>query len=313
VRYSCATVSLPTLEPARAVHLLAECGVTGVEWRVGEAPHARSTDAATFLVNNRCTLDETEAAADEAGRLSRAAGLAVVGLTPYVASGDIAHLRVVLAMAVAAGTTQVRLQGPRFTDPTQTYRELSSRFLDFLRDGVREASALGVRLVIELHHRTIVPSVGLAMPLLARFDPTELGVIYDVGNMVHEGHEDPRIGLELLGPYLHHVHLKNAAAQRDADGRWGYRWSPLDDGLVDVAAFLHLLKEHGYDGWVSLEDLSTDRKPTATLRYNAAVLTRLQAPDWHGPPDLRDAAPAIATAAPPQARTHRTTPRKTSP
>jgi len=312
VRYSCATVSLPTLQPAQAVEELAGCGFTGVEWRVGEPSHARSTDATSFFVGNRCTLEETEAAAAEAGRLSRAAGLTVVGLTPYVASGDLGHLRAVLAMAVAAGTTQVRLQGPRFTAPTQTYRQLVSRFLDFLIDGVREASALGVRLVLELHHRTIVPSVGLVMPLLTRFDPAELGVIYDVGNMVHEGYEDTRIGLELLGAHLHHVHLKNAAAQRDAHGRWGYRWSPLDDGLVDVASFLRLLDEHGYDGWVSLEDISTDREPTATLHYNAAVLTRLQAPGWRSrpdPPGPRD--PAAASVTPARAH-HPTTSRRTS-
>ena len=118
---------------------------------------------------------------------------------------------------------------------------------------------------------------------MERFDPAVIGVIYDAGNLVLEGYEDPRIALEILGPYLHHVHLKNAAASRGAHG-WNYVWSSLDDGLLDVAGLLGLLRDRHYRGWISLEDLSTTRDPATTLRYNAAVLRGIPAAGWPSAP-----------------------------
>jgi hypothetical protein len=43
--------------------------------------------------------------------------------------------------------------------------------------------------------------------------------------MVHEGFEDYRIGLELLGSYLAHVHLQNAAFERPEGGGV---WDPVE-------------------------------------------------------------------------------------
>jgi sugar phosphate isomerase/epimerase len=277
-------VSLPSLTPAEACAALAAAGFSGVEWRVGEAPHAAGSSAAAFLVGNRCTLAETVDAAREGARLAREHGLTVVGLAPYVDSGDLLALDRALDMAVAAGTGQVRLQAPRMADAGtghgRGYGALVQGFAAFLADAVPRAATAGVRLALELHHRTVVPSVGLAMPLLRPHPPTDLGVIYDAGNLVHEGYEDPRIALELLGPYLHHVHLKNVDAARDDDGRWGYRWAHLDDGLVDVPHLLELLDRNGYDGWVSIEDLSFPGDSRVGIGHNAAVLGRIDAPGW---------------------------------
>jgi sugar phosphate isomerase/epimerase len=142
-----------------------------------------------------------------------------------------------------------------------------------------------VRIAVELHQNTIFPSASLAHRAVARFDPAHVGVIYDVGNLVVEGYEDHRIATELLGPHLHHVHLKNAAVSPvDGPGplrRHLPRWSPLDDGAADVAGVLGHLREIGYSGWVSLEDLSTERDPLSTLRHNAHVLAACGAPGWH--------------------------------
>ena len=98
----------------------------------------------------------------------------------------------------------------------------------------------------------------------------------DAGNLMIEGYEDHRIALDLLGPYLAGVHLKNVAFDRPPGGGvWRPRWSPLDDGVVDVAGLLAALDAVDFDGWVSLEDFSDDRSPADTAHHNAAVLARL--------------------------------------
>jgi sugar phosphate isomerase/epimerase len=281
VRYSYATVSLPTLTPPEAVVALREAGFQGVEWKVGDAPHASGSSAESFLLANRCTIAPDVSAAAEAARWARGEGLSVVGLAPYVRIGDLEAMRLVLDMAQAASAPQIRLQAQRFTGE-QPYLQMRDQLVRFLAAAVPEARRRGIRILIEIHHKTIVPSVGLAIPTLDLFDVADVGVIYDVGNMVWEGYEDYRIGIELLGERLRHVHLKNASATRRSDGVWRYEWSALDDGLVDAGHVLGLLDRAGYSGWVSMEDLTFSHDSAAGIRYNASVLSRLQAPGWTG-------------------------------
>ena len=73
--------------------------------------------------------------------------------------------------------------------------------------------------------------------------------------MAHEGFEDYRLGLELLGDYLSEVHLKNAAFE-PREGVWQARWAPLRSGVVNFGALFTALKEVGFDGWFALEDFS---------------------------------------------------------
>lgn len=278
LRFSCATVALPTVSVDDAPRLLRDSGIEGIEWRVGEHPAAMTSSASTFLTDNRCTLQPTVEAARHARRVCVDADIAIVGLAPYIAIGDFAALRLVLAMAAAAGAPMIRLQGAR-PGSRSSYREAAEATSAFLRAAVPECRAQGVKLVLEIHQDTVCPSASLAAQFAAPFDPADMGVIYDVGNLVFEGYEQHRLGLELLGAHLAHVHLKNAAVAPPAErpGVWRPRWAPLDDGQVDVPAFLSLLRSIRYRGWLSLEDLSTERDPRATLEHNTRFLRQIGA------------------------------------
>ncbi|MFD9891471.1 sugar phosphate isomerase/epimerase family protein [Amycolatopsis sp. NPDC059027] len=285
MRYGYATVGLPTLAPDEAIEHAAAAGYAGLEWKVGEAPHAAGSSAEQFLLGNRTTIAlDDPAQGARIARRSAAAGLAVIGVDPYVAVGDVTTLDLALAVAEAADAPQVRLQGPRFGADGAGYRQLFARFLEFLSVAEQRAHRRGIRLVVEIHQQTMFSSAALVHRLVTYFDPAHIGVIYDVGNLVVEGYEDHRIGTELLGPYLHHVHLKNAL-HRPSAGPGPVRvhrpvWSPLDEGEVDVLGVLAHLDTIGYQGWVTIEDFSTQRTPLATLRHNADVLRACNAPGW---------------------------------
>ena len=118
--------------------------------------------------------------------------------------------------------------------------------------------------------QTIVPSASAAASFLGEFDPMHAGAIHDAGNMVFEGHEAYRMGLELLGPYLAHVHLKNARWVRDDRAGWYPEFAPLRDGAVDVRALFEALAAVDYDGWVSFEDFSTAQPLLERTRDNLA-------------------------------------------
>jgi len=268
VRFSVYTLSLPTLTPDEGVQKIAEAGFSGVEWRVADDPGAFVTEPPSFTRNNLCTLGPGEGV--RGAQLAADAGLDVVGIAPYIPIGDLAAFERAAVLAVAAGAPLVRVRSPERDG--RPFRELFAAGRAFVEDVADIAARQGVTAVLEIHQRTLCPSASLGAQLVRGLDPRHIGVIYDAGNLVIEGYEDTRMALDLLGEHLRHVHLKNTGWRRTLDGSWEWYWAPLDEGILDAREFLDLLAASGYDGWVSLEDLSTDRSPEATLLHNAMLL-----------------------------------------
>jgi sugar phosphate isomerase/epimerase len=136
-----------------------------------------------------------------------------------------------------------------------------------------------VKAAIEIHMGTIAPSASAVRRLLEGFDPEAVGAILDPGNMIHEGYESWSLAAAILGPYLAHVHVKNALwrlEDRPAGGPW--RWSPkaarLREGAADWREILRVLREADYDGFLTVEDL-TDQPAREKLEDALAFLKEL--------------------------------------
>ena len=269
------TVMLPDLTPEEAVAELAAAGYDGVEWRVTTVPDAVRDQAPSFWRNNLCTLSPTLADAERGLSLAAQAGLHIPNLGTYIDVGDLAAVEIAMRFAVTVGAPSIRV-GVARTNAPGSFAALFGQTVDFLA-GVEERMRIsGVKALIEMHHGTIAASASAALRLVERFDPALIGVIHDCGNMVYEGHEDFRRGLETLGPYLGHVHVKNAAFDRPAAGGvWRPRWAPLRDGVVDFPALFAALRAVGYDGWVVVEDFSQAYPSREALRENLAFLRQV--------------------------------------
>jgi len=272
MKFGVFTVMLPDLTPEDAANALSGAGYDGVEWRVTVAPDSVRAQAPSFWGNNLCTLAPTLADAARARQLAAAAGLAIPNLGTYIAVGDLAAVQNAMHVATAAGAPSIRVGVARI-DQAGDYSALFAQTVEFL-EGVQALSEqLGVKALIEMHHGTIAASASGARRLVERFDPAHIGVIHDCGNMVFEGYEDYRRGFELLGPYLGHVHVKNAAFdQPAAGGVWRPRWAPLHDGVVDFAALFAALHTIGYTGWIVVEDFSQHFDSRTALGENLAFL-----------------------------------------
>jgi sugar phosphate isomerase/epimerase len=271
------TVSLPDLTPDEAVREIKDAGYDGVEWRVTHVPGELRSDEPSFWGNNLCTLEPTVEEARRARRLSEEAGLEIPGLGTYVALGDLEAAHEAMRFAVTAGVPQVRV-GAGAPDG-RPYEELFDAAREFLAGVEDLARSHGVKALIEIHHKTICPSASLAQRLVSSFDPGLVGVILDPGNMAQEGFEDYRIGAELLGPYLAHVHIKNSAFERPAGGGvWEPRWAPLEDGVVDFGQVFEALEHVGYDGWLVMEDFSGVRPSREALKFNLEFLRSFTEP-----------------------------------
>lgn len=266
------TVMLPDLTPEEAVVALKETGYDGVEWRVVYAPAARD-EAPSFWANNLCTLEPTQAEAKRARALADRAGLEIPNLGTYIGLGELEEVEAALAFAKTARSPHFRVGFGNFSGHYTGQFGAAQAFLD---DVISLTKGSGVKPLIEIHHGTLVPSASLAQRLVSRFSPDDVGVIHDAGNMVFEGFEDYRLGLELLGPYLAHVHLKNA---RFVEGESVQRaeWSPLEQGVVDFPKLLEALHSVGYDGWLVVEDFSAARPSREALRHNLKFIKELLA------------------------------------
>jgi sugar phosphate isomerase/epimerase len=275
------TVMLPDLTPEETVQELKAAGYDGVEWRVTRVPPERRNEPPSFWGNNKCTLSPTEAEAHRARSLAESAGLAIPTLGTYIAVGDLAATEDGLRFAQIAGAPQMRVGVGSLDGASYAQRFAAAKA--FLTQVEALALRYGVRALVEIHHRTICPSASLSHRLVSHFDPQAIGVIYDPGNMVYEGFEDYRLGLELLGPYLAHVHVKNGAfARPERGGVWTATWAPLEDGVVDFPQFFAALRAVGYDGWLSVEDFSAARPSREALRHNLAFIKEHLDTDAHG-------------------------------
>ncbi len=270
------TVGLPDLTPEEAVRELADAGYDGVEWRVARVPEEIRGEKPSFWGNNLCTLEPVVEEAERARSLAEGAGLEIPGLGTYIDVGDLKATEEAMRFAKSAGAPQIRVGRPDGIG--RSFGEMFEKSRAFLEEVEGLAGGYGVKALIEIHHGTIYPSASLAHRLVDGLDPERVGVIFDPGNMVFEGFEDYRIGLDLLGPYLAHVHLKNAAYDRPEDGGvWRARWAPLEDGVVDFDLLFEGLQAAGYDGWLVIEDFSAARPSREALRHNLEFVRRFSA------------------------------------
>ena len=128
----------------------------------------------------------------------------------------------------------------------------------------------------------MISSASSALRVLDGFDPEYFGLIYDPGNMVYEGYEAYQLGFEMLGKYLAHVHVKNAALVPGGEGEFGETkynqvWSPMKKGSANLPAMIKALVKVGYDGWLSVEDFSNEKPTREKLEENIAYLKELLA------------------------------------
>lgn len=273
-RHSVYTACVPEFTPEAAVVSIREAGYAGVEWRVFDKD-APKPAGPWFLRDNRCTLDFTVADAVRAARLCESQGLTMVGLSPYIDTGDVESVKLAMTMAAASGAPQVRIRAAR-TDEGP-YQELVRATVDYFGKAEELGARYGVKAVVEMHHNTICASASAARRLVQHFSPEAVGVIMDVGNMAIEGYEDYRVAVATLGPYLAHVHVKNVGWRRTGRGEpWAWHWAPLDDGVVDVSHLLKALDGIGYQGWISQEDFVDRKDSLALIRRNRDYLDRLE-------------------------------------
>ncbi len=281
MKYAIFTVSIPEYRPEVAVAKVKEAGYDGIEWRVIDQDPEATTGG--FWSRNLATLPfstfEQDAPAWRA--LTAEAGLEMPSVGTYVSCDEPDAVEAAMRGAEALGVAQLRVRVPGY-DGLAPFRPLWDTAREQYKDVVALAKKHDVKALVELHHRSIVPSASAARLFLGDLDPAYVGVIHDAGNMVHEGYETHRMSLEMLGPYLAHVHVKNARwfpekYNEDKSVGWKCDWAPVHKGIVNMRDLFRALRAVGYDSWVGLEDFSSERPLADRLVENLEYLKKIDA------------------------------------
>lgn len=239
MKHSVFTVLLPDMNPEEVFQLLCELGYDGVELRVKEDYHVPP--------------DEILPRVKELEGLKARYGLEIPVLGTYLSIADREILIPVFEAAGILGSKGVRVSlGPPL-DGQRPYWRLRGEVQRQLGALIPSIQQFGVRAFFEIHFKTLIPSPSLAYLLLKEFDPAHVGVIFDPGNMIVEGMANWKVGVEVLGAYLGHVHIKNASWWKEETWRW--RWDELQSGMVEWEEVMRALWSVKYDGYLSNENL----------------------------------------------------------
>ncbi len=237
-KFSVQTAVLPELDCEQVVRKLAQHGYDGVEWRVHDAYHVAPRDLPVR--------------AREIKRLCDDHGLEVSCLMGYAPLRNLEQQRWFGEACAVMRCPRYR-PGATIYDGSRSYNDLLRETVDALGAVIEVVAPFGAKPVIETHFNTLAPSASLALRVVEHFDAARVGVNYDPANLVIEGREAWRMGLELLGPYLDYVHAKNAAWVREG-GRWRWVFASMRDGQVDWLEVLRALRAVGYDGTIAFEN-----------------------------------------------------------
>lgn len=134
-------------------------------------------------------------------------------------------------------------------DPAQA-RRLRDRLLS-LAD---EAGRRGIVLLMETGQET-APSL---RALLEELNHPALGVNFDPANMILYDKGNPVEAVRTLGPWIKHVHIKDAVRTRQP-GTWGTE-VPWGDGEVGAEPFLRALCDAGFSGTLAIEREGGDNR-----------------------------------------------------
>lgn len=100
-----------------------------------------------------------------------------------------------------------------------------------------------------------------------------LGVNLDTGNLILYGKVDPAAALDVIGPYVRNLHIKDG--RYPADGTHLGAETRIGEGSVDFRRLFVRLRELGYDSWATIEREISGPEQTRDILAAKAYLETL--------------------------------------
>ena len=153
--------------------------------------------------------------------------------------------------------------------PENPHDPLYAGMIDALREVALYCKANGQRFLFETGQETPVA-------LLRAFEDIgtdNLGINFDTGNLILYGKANPVDALDMIGPYVRDLHIKDALYP--TTGLNLGKEMPVGDGKANFPAIVARLKELGYDGALTIEREITGEQQTKDILRAKALLESL--------------------------------------
>ncbi len=204
-------------------------------------------------------LPEFTTGAAETRRRLADAGLAVSGIAssitvcdPAKRAASLEEAQRTIAAAKALGTRNVRIYGGGDLNGHSRV-ELAIIGCEGIEQILALDGAQDLHWLFETHDNWI-KSTDCKLLLDAIPSPA-FGALWDIGHTPRVGGETPAETYAAIGPRVGNTHVKDAVyepghpkAMQD-----GWRYVVPGTGQLPLAEAIHILREHGYDGWLTFE------------------------------------------------------------
>ncbi|NIA20459.1 MAG: TIM barrel protein [Anaerolineaceae bacterium] len=243
------SVCTADLEVEGVISLAKELGLDGVELAAGYLGKFRGEpEGPQWHISTADTL----ASAETAALLARQAGVEIFAFASRCEVEELEKFESLCRAAGSIGCPLVRIGCGRY-DPGLGYWGSMNRSRKLLAAAIEIARKHDVRPVVELHDKTMADGVLASYELVREFSPREVGIIFDAGNARLFGYQPWPQALDILFDYISHVHAKDLAWVREGD-KVRLDFTGPGQGFVEWAELLKLLKDRGYEGYLSIED-----------------------------------------------------------
>lgn len=279
------TTFTPEYTFAESCKLVKSLGYAGVQPRICEAKHAGFDPSKPFnpWSNGKGAITEDAFFADPKGVLQPAfeAGLEITSVASYTNTADMDRALKMVKSCAKVGIKNVRVGGlPMPSDRVFNAKAFLDKSRGTYKELVAEAKKVGVRLCLELHPGNVYPGPSGAVNFLQPFAPEEVGILYDPANSIGDGWETFPVALNVMGPYLAEVHVKNTRwVQGDVTPQGVRKWksegADLEDGCVDWGDLIGWLKDHKFNGWLVEEGHTANRSSYTRLKLAYELLNKL--------------------------------------
>lgn len=162
------------------------------------------------------------------------------------------------------------------------WREIIDRTAANIREVAEYAQSKGVRTCTE-NHGYVLQDANRVEALILAVNHPNYGWLVDMGNFLCAD-EPPMHALPIAASYAVHAHAKDFLLKRESPGEgwfptrngWALRGTVVGHGVVPIADCVQVLRDAGYDGWLSLEFEGMEENLTA-LRCGLAFLRKVTA------------------------------------
>ena len=263
MKYAFMSFSCPDLDLPRMLSVATDLGYDALEPRFGAGHHGIELDAKA----------ETLRAARE---LSEARGVPFCCVStscryadPSDSAQNVADTLRAIDVAAAAGSPRIRVFGGRIP-PGVSRTEAIDLVADSLGSVADRASARNVTVCVETHDDWCDPEHVSA--LMQKVNHPNIAVNWDIMHPVRVAKKSMDQAFGALRPWIRHVHVHDGV--EGADGQ--LKLVPIGEGAIDHGRALHLLKESGYEGFISGEWIRWE-PPEVHLPRELAKLKALEA------------------------------------